>query len=98
MPQHIHNQLVSKIWTAFLVFLLGITGIVTADEVPGEEKKFNAGDLIIDGMKKNFEGNYKFKGGLLNSQYFNYSKTKVVCFLQNIETREVLTSSYATLK
>jgi F-type H+-transporting ATPase subunit a len=55
MLQYIHNQLVSKIWTALFVFLVGVSGIVTANELPTEEKKFNAGDLIIEHVADNHE-------------------------------------------
>ena len=55
-------------------------------------------EINIQDLKKDFSGNYSFSGLLPNSKYFNSLKTEVVCFLQNIETKEVVASCYATLK
>ncbi len=56
------------------------------------------GAVKIQELKKDFQGDYSFNGVFINSKYFNANKTKVICFLQNIETKEVVVSCYAILK
>ena len=56
MFQFIQNQIVSRARAIFLLFfLLGISGITSAEEIPAEGKKFNAGDLIIEHVADNHE-------------------------------------------
>ncbi len=76
-----------------------------ATDVGGEYDNILRQNLVADGselklpdLKKDFEGNYIFNGVFINSKYFNAAKTKVICFLQNIETKEVVASCYASLK
>ena len=58
----------------------------------------SSGEIQISELKKDFNQDYSFSGVFINSKYFNANKTKVICFLQNTETKEVVASCYAALK